>query len=160
MLAANHPSCLVSTDVHYRSLLDALHAINDEAVRNRCDKYGATMYQYWYQSVANERNLVSEEQRLRKELAIRTTSQRTNVVCRVRDILQRGHQILTDLHLDYDQLRKNRSEGGTSTIANQDRMPLSACNLTESPNHLKEQIYELYRTRTCQLIDPSHTSPL
>ncbi|CAF1206622.1 unnamed protein product [Adineta steineri] len=90
-------SCTVQDDTCYTNFLNALNEINDETIRNRCHKYWTTLYQYFDRSKTNEHILIVEEKRIR-ELLHRSKTQ---------NILQRGHEILSDLHSKYNTSKQN-----------------------------------------------------
>jgi regulator of replication initiation timing len=169
MLTANQQASVVPGDLRYRNLLDALHGVSDEATRDRCYRHWMSMYQYLQRSVTGQHTLAVEEKRLREalhRLNVEMTSRRLSSAGQVRSMLQRGHQVLADLHDDYDKTSqsltvmkenieilqadtvKGRTESSIDIIVNSNRSPTSILSLTQTINHFKKQIQDLYQTRT------------
>ncbi|CAF4320183.1 unnamed protein product, partial [Adineta steineri] len=112
-------SCTVQDDTCYTNFLNALNEIKDKTIRNRCHKYWTTLYQYFDRSKTNEHVLIVEEKRI-SELLHRS---------KTHNILQRGHEILSDLHSKYNtskqnindlqtEIQKHKSHNNIKTICN------------------------------------------
>lgn len=152
--------CMMPLDLRYSNFLQALSDIRDEGMRDRCHKYWTSLYQYLDRSIANERALTLEEKRTHEilhRLDIEMVSRQSEITYQVQNILQRGHQVLTDFHLKYkrkkniakeideDRIHKQKSEHSFISDLN----TTSRQQLTHTIANLELQIKNLQITRTC-----------
>lgn len=159
-----HDDCFVPMDLRYMNFLNALHEIHDETMRNRCHQYWTSLYQYFDHSMTSERALALEEKRTREilhRLDIEMTSRQSEIAYQVHSILQRGHQVLANLHIKYDrkknslreieqnideleiQIQNKKSEISIKTVSSS----ISLYQMTETIDNLKLEIKDLHKTR-------------
>lgn len=104
---------MLPLDLRYTDFLHALSDIHDENMRDRCHKYWTSLYRYLDRSMTNEQALIFEEKRIQDilhRLDIEIASRRSEVIYQIRDILQRGKQLLADFHIKYDKKKNNLRE--------------------------------------------------
>ncbi len=157
---------MIPLDLRYTNFLKALSDIRDEGMRDRCHKYWTSLYQYLDRSMANERALLLEEKRTHEilhRLDIEMVSGQSEIAYQVQNILQRGHQVLSDLHLKYKRKTNNSKEIEENRIHKQksehsltsDFNTISSSTsrqLTTTIDNLKLEIKNLQITRTCDTI--------
>jgi uncharacterized protein YxjI len=160
---------IVPLDLRYNAFLNALSEIHDEAMRDRCYKYWTSLYRYFDRSVANERALMLEEKRtceILHRFNIEIASRQSEIAYQVRNILQRGHQVLADLLIKYDIKKNNLREIKQNIDHLEDRIQFqrsqtsiktvssskSLCQITETINNLKLQVKNLQITRMYNMI--------
>ena len=158
---------IVPLDLYYTNFLKALSEIHDESMRDRCHKYWTSLYRYFTRSVTNEQALIVEEKRLGEilqRLNMDIDSRQSEMDYQVRNILQRGEQILSDIHLKYrtnanrsnamedNQISIERSE--ESVASNVQINPSSTIreDLLNTIDHLKSNIKDLQMIRMCNSI--------
>ncbi len=156
---------IVPLDQRYTDFLNALSDIRDESMRDRCHKYWTSLYRYFDRSMTNEQALTLEEKRTHEilhRLEIEMASRRSETAYQIRNILQRGHQVLADLHIKYNRkkdnlreieqnidnlenkIQKQKSEHSLITVSSS----TSLYQITETIDDLKLQIKNLQITRT------------
>jgi len=164
-----HDDPLIPLDQRYTDFLNALSDIHDESMRNRCHKYWTSLYRYFDRSMTNERALIVEEKRTHEilhRLDIEIASRRSEIAYQIRNILQREHQVLSDLHMKYNRkknnlkeieqnindlenkIQKQKSDRSFITISNTISSSTSLYQITETIDDLKSQIKNLHMTRT------------
>lgn len=144
----------IPLDLRYTDFLHSLSYINDENMRDRCHKHWTSLYRYFDRSMINERALSLEEKRIYEilhRLDIEIASRRSEVACQIRNILQRGHQLLADLHIKYNKKRNDLKEiqQNINNLENkiQKQKPTSITQITETISNLKLEIKNLQITR-------------
>ncbi|CAF2473663.1 unnamed protein product [Rotaria sp. Silwood2] len=168
-----HDDCIVPMDVRYIDFLNALSEIHDETVQDRCYKYWTSLYRHFDYSMTNERVLRLEEKRTREivhRLDIEITSHQSEIIYQIRNIFERGHQVLTDLYTKYNRKKNNlknikrimndldnriqnkKSESSMKTIVTTVSSSTSLTSMIETIDNLKLQIRNLQTTRTCDII--------
>lgn len=157
----------IPLDVRYTCFLTALSDISNETMRNRCHKYWTTLYQYFDRSITNEQALLVEEKRIQEilhRLNMDRISRQSDVAYQVRRLLQRGHQVLADLHTEYNQKKESLTtikqnitnlEKQKSKTSNQSLISSSKSfnHLNQTIQELKYEINNLYKIRTFHSID-------
>ncbi|CAF1501302.1 unnamed protein product, partial [Adineta steineri] len=133
-------SCTVQDDTCYTNFLNVLNEINDETIRNRCRKYWTTLYQYFDRSKTNEHVLIVEEKRIR-ELLHRS---------KTHNILQRGHEILSDLHSKYNTSKQNVDDLQTEIQKTRESLRLKL-NINITEKELSEIQHELKKEQKLSL---------
>lgn len=150
----------VPFDLYYTNFLKVLSEIHDESVRDRCHQCWTSLYRYYTRSVSNEQTLILEEKRLREilqRLNIEIDSRQSEMDYQVRNILQRGEQILSDIHLmnaDHPSTREDdlipieRSEESIAVFDIQTNRQ----ELLHTIEYLKSNIKDLQIIRRCDSI--------
>jgi hypothetical protein len=164
--------CMMPLDLRYSNFLQALSDIRDESMRDRCHKYWTSLYQYLDRSISNKRALILEEKRTHEilhRLDIDMVSRQSEIAYQVQNILQRGHQVLSDFHLKYkrkknttneideNRIHKQKSEYSFISDLNTTSSSTSLQQLTHTIDHLKLQIKNLQITRTCDTNNNSNS---
>jgi archaellum component FlaC len=164
-----HDDRMMPLDQRYTDFLNALSDIHDESMRDRCHKYWTSLYRYFDRSMTNEQALIVEEKRTHEilhRLDIEMVSHQSEIAYQVRHILQRGHQVLADLHIKYDRkknslreikqhiddlenrIQKQKSEHSFITDFTSVPSSTSLNQITETIDDLKLHIKNLQMTRT------------
>lgn len=150
----------VPFDLYYTNFLKVLSEIHDENVRDRCHQSWTSLYRYYTRSVSNEQALLLEEKRLREilqRLNIEIDSRQSEMDYQVRNILQRGEQILSDIHLmnaDHPSTREDdlmTVERSEESIAVFD-IQTNRQELLHTIEYLKSNIKDLQIIRRCDSI--------
>lgn len=155
---------IVPLDLYYANFLKALSEIHDESMRDRCHKYWTSLYRYFTRSVNNEQALILEEKRLQEilqRLNMDIDSRQSEMAYQVRNILQRGEQILEDIHLKYrtkanrlnamenNQIPIERSEERVASNVQINPSFTIREELLKTIDHLKSNIKDLQMIRMC-----------